>query len=145
MSWSPVNLPSWTSSPGRMLVVGTPINEPSVYMRKALSVEPVMLSTAQFPPPSNDDRVTIPVISSYRIPRRAPPESQRYRVIAAVILTDDLSDRLNLGPIYTASNRTITIVMHGEELAMDQPPILGNGRTLVPLRAIGAPISTGRR
>lgn len=63
--------------------------------------------------------------------------SLRFHVVAAVVLTGDLGSQLHLGPIYTAPQKLITIVLHGRELTLDQAPIVGNGRTLVPLRAIG--------
>lgn len=63
--------------------------------------------------------------------------SYRYNVIAAVVLTSDLAKQLPLGPIYAAPQKPISIVLHGRELVLDQAPIVGNGRTLVPLRAIG--------
>ena len=207
-----------------VLVVGTPVSGPSIYMRKTLSVESVKLATAQVPAPKPDDRVSIPVIKEPTVPvvpapvvpapvtpanppldsnQTAPaPEpvplwgspyyvlfgqvevvgtahllvqdtpkgsariairssevalaglvgkrvglvaardpgiegAVRYNIIAAVVLTDDLIGQLSLGPIYTAPDQPIRIVLRGKELVLDQEPILGNGRTLVPLRAIG--------
>ncbi|HYF93186.1 MAG TPA: copper amine oxidase N-terminal domain-containing protein [Symbiobacteriaceae bacterium] len=65
------------------------------------------------------------------------PETPSYDVIAAVAVTEDVSALLRMGPIYTVPDWPISVMMGGKEVAMDQPPILGNGRTLVPLRAIG--------
>ncbi|HYF77552.1 MAG TPA: copper amine oxidase N-terminal domain-containing protein [Symbiobacteriaceae bacterium] len=63
--------------------------------------------------------------------------SRRYCVIDAVILTGDLGKQLHLGPIYSAPQNPITIMLRDRKLTLDQAPIVGNGRTLVPLRAIG--------
>lgn len=63
--------------------------------------------------------------------------SRRYCVIASVVLTGDLSSQLHLGPIYLAPQNPITIMLRDQALTLDQSPIVGNGRTLVPLRAIG--------
>ncbi|HWI53541.1 MAG TPA: copper amine oxidase N-terminal domain-containing protein [Symbiobacteriaceae bacterium] len=212
-----------------VLVVGTPVSGPSIYMRKTLSVESVMVASAQLPPPKDDgglvtipvikeppapvtpapvtpapdDKLTVPAIPPLDSTQTAPaPEpvplwgtpyyvlfgqveatgtahllvqntpkgtarisirssevdlaalvgkrvglvaardpgienAVRYHVTAAVVLTDDLIGQLSLGPIYTVPDRPIRIVLRGKELALDQQPILGNGRTLVPLRAIG--------
>jgi hypothetical protein len=69
----------------------------------------------------------------------SPADPLRYRVIAGVILTGDLGERIRSGDgvIYSAPEHAISVRLHGKPLTMDQLPILGNGRTLVGLRAIG--------
>lgn len=39
-------------------------------------------------------------------------------------------------PVFASEREKISIIMNGEELLMDQPPVIINGRTLVPFRAI---------
>lgn len=207
-----------------VVVVGTPANEPSIYMRKGIAVES-LIATAEYTPPSkpDDGKVTLPIIKEpaaptppptaaapeavpanppvdgatapvpdpvqlfgtpyyilfgvveardgayllaqdtvagpVRIPIRSNgvdltaltgqrvgliaardpgiPGTYRYEVLAAVVLTEDVSAKLKLGSIYSTPERPITIRLNGQEVTMDQRPILGNGRTLVPLRAIG--------
>ena len=34
------------------------------------------------------------------------------------------------------ANETITVTVGGEEVSFDQPPVIENGRTLVPIRAV---------
>ena len=41
-----------------------------------------------------------------------------------------------LAMIPTASANDIKVTINGEAIAFDQPPIIDNGRTLVPLRAV---------
>jgi hypothetical protein len=62
----------------------------------------------------------------------------RYQVTAAIVLTADLGAQLQSGanPIYTAPANPISVKLGGVPIVMDQHPILGNSRTLVPLRAI---------
>lgn len=211
------------SSTGQeVVVVGTPVTEPSIYMRKAIAVQSLITQSAYIPPSKGDDGtvslpvirepqpapapadpVTVPVMppadtgtpvtmpeplplwgspyyilfgtieagdgthllaqetptGQFRVTLRstavdlsalvgqrvglvasrdpAIPGVISYNVIAAVVLTGDLSSKLAVGPIYMVPERPITIMLNGKEVAMDQRPILGNGRTLVPLRAIG--------
>lgn len=69
----------------------------------------------------------------------AARDGDRYLFVAAVVLTDDVGSLVKLGadPIYTAPAEAISVKLHGQAVTMDQYPILGNSRTLVPLRAIG--------
>jgi hypothetical protein len=69
----------------------------------------------------------------------APADALAYRAIAGVALTGDLGDRIRTGEgvIYSAPEHPVAVQLHGNPVAMDQLPILGNGRTLVGLRAIG--------
>ncbi|HYG56597.1 MAG TPA: copper amine oxidase N-terminal domain-containing protein [Symbiobacteriaceae bacterium] len=62
-----------------------------------------------------------------------------YRVKAAMALSGDLAPAIGAGTglIYTAPGEPISIQLRGKTIAIDQPPVLGNGRTLVGLRAIG--------
>lgn len=206
-----------SSTGQQVVVVGTPVTEPTIYMRKAIAVQSLVTNSAYIPP-KDEDQVSLPVIrepepapapadpvKTPALPPAAPvtmPEvlplwgspyyilfgqieaadgvhlltqetptglfrvtlrstavdlsalvgqrvglvaardpgiegAIRYNVIAAVVLTGDLSSKLAFGPIYSLPERPITILLNGKEVTMDQRPILGNGRTLVPLRAIG--------
>lgn len=61
-----------------------------------------------------------------------------YRVLHAVVLTRDLADvvRARESLIYLPPHGEISIRLRGKELRLDQSPIVGNGRTLLNLRAI---------
>lgn len=61
-----------------------------------------------------------------------------YLVVGVVPLSGDLGHRLGTEEnlIFTEPPHPIAVMLHGQAVAMDRPPILGNGRTLVPLRAI---------
>lgn len=71
----------------------------------------------------------------------------RFRIYQAIVLSDDLADqiRANTALIYVAPAGEITVRLRGRIVNMDQSPVIGNGRTLVGLRAIaealGAQIS----
>jgi hypothetical protein len=68
-----------------------------------------------------------------------PNGQVEYVVRSALNLSGDLGVLLanDTGIIYTATTAPITVRWRGRAVAMDQAPILGNGRTLVALRAIG--------
>lgn len=59
-----------------------------------------------------------------------------YQVIAVLSLTGDIGHLLGDGLIYNRPQQPITVRVRGEAVAMDQAPILGNGRTMVGLRAV---------
>lgn len=61
-----------------------------------------------------------------------------YQVVDVVPLSGDLGHviRDNNDLVFSEPPTGIAVKLHGEAVEMDQPPILGNGRTLVPLRAI---------
>ncbi len=48
----------------------------------------------------------------------------------------NIPDGTRLADYVTARNDSIQVLLDGNKIAFDQPPILDNGRTLVPLRAI---------
>jgi|GEM_PF-4508985 len=48
----------------------------------------------------------------------------------------NIPDGTRLADYVTARNDSIQVLLDGNKVAFDQPPILDNGRTLVPLRAI---------
>lgn len=61
-----------------------------------------------------------------------------YRVESALSLTADLAPHVKAGlsPIFAKPAQPITVRVNGHILELDQPPILGNSRTLIGLRAI---------
>ncbi|MDF2628113.1 MAG: hypothetical protein K0R39_1944 [Symbiobacteriaceae bacterium] len=190
----------------QVIVTGTPVTGPSIYMRKSITVESILETAAYTPalPPATPaippvTSPTLPPVENVQTPAPEPMPlwgspyyilfgqleadgdthvlvqetragfarlllrstdvdltalvgervglivsrdpgiegSRCYNVIAAVALNGDLGSQLHLGPIYLAPQRPITLVLRNQELALDQAPIVGNGRTLIPLRAIG--------
>lgn len=68
-----------------------------------------------------------------------PDGHQRYRAHHAVVVTQDLADQVwsGAGLIYLAPPGHLSLRLRGREVNLDAaPPVMGNGRTMVGLRAV---------
>lgn len=125
-----------------VVVVGTEITGPTIYMRKAIDVQsitpksdgsdivilPVLPTPPSLPSKPPEDVVILPVLPT--------PEPEPEQVTIPALPAPPTAPKAEPAPVGPPNPPQITVQLHGQPVAMDQAPILSNSRTLVGLRAI---------
>lgn len=124
-----------------VVVTGTLVDTPSIYMTKVLQVEEIRAREGlpvPIPGPGAGDKVTIPMLPPGGSDGDGPPPSDLItipelppRATLPVIITPRPPVAIYLPPV-----REIGVWLRGKRVKMDQQPFISNGRTLVGLRAI---------